>query len=125
MEDLKDSYAYLDIQATWCGPCIGEIAYLKDLEEKYRKFNIHFVSISIAPIDDLSKWKNFVDKKNLRGIQLYADGDWKSSIITDNAIEGIPRFVLIDTDGNIVSADVMRSSNPKLITLLDEFIQSD
>ena len=125
MEDLKDSYAYLDIQATWCGPCIGEIAYLKDLEEKYRKFNIHFVSISIAPIDDLSKWKNFVDKKNLRGIQLYADGDWKSSIITDYAIEGIPRFVLIDTDGNIVSADVMRSSNPKLITLLDEFIQSD
>ena len=66
-----------------------------------------------------------MSKKNLGDIQLYAEGDWKSSIITDYAIEGIPRFVLIDTDGNIVSADVMRSSNPKLITLLDEFIQSD
>ena len=125
MEDLKGSYAYLDIWATWCGPCIGEIPYLKDLEEKYRKFNIHFVSISIDPIDDLIKWRNFVDKKNLGGIQLYANGDWKSSIITDYAIEGIPRFILIDPDGNIVSADVIRPSNPELITLLDELIQSD
>ena len=69
--------------------------------------------------------EKFLDKKNLGGIQLYADGDWKSSIISDYAIEGIPRFILIDPDGNIVNADVMRTSKPELITLLDEFIWTD
>lgn len=116
---------YIDatsLDATWCGPFIREIPYLKDLEDKYQKFNIHFVSILIDPIDDLLKWRNFVDKKHLGGIQLYADGDWKSSIITDYPIEGIPRFILIDPEGNIVSADAMRPSNPKLVVLLDELI---
>jgi thiol-disulfide isomerase/thioredoxin len=124
MEDLKGSYAYLDIWATWRGPCIREIPYFKDLEKKYKDSNIQFVSISIDPIDDLNKWKNFVSKKNLGGIQLYAEGDWKSSIITDYAIEGIPRFILIDPEGNIVSADAMRPSDPKLVALLDELIQA-
>lgn len=53
---------------------------------------------------------------------MYADGDWKSSIITDYPIEGIPRFILIDPEGNVVSADAMRPSNPKLVVLLDELI---
>lgn len=66
-----------------------------------------------------------MSKKNLGGIQLYAEGDWKSSIITDYTIEGIPRFILINPEGNIVSADAMRPSDPKLVALLDELIQTD
>lgn len=66
-----------------------------------------------------------MSKKNLGGIQLYAEGDWKSSIITYYTIEGIPRFILIDPEGNIVSADAMQPSDPKLVALLDELTQTD
>ena len=66
-----------------------------------------------------------MSKKNLGGIQLYAEDDWKSSIITDYTIEGIPRFILINPEGNIVSADAMQPSDPKLVALLDELIQTD
>tara|TARA_E500000331_G_C16811103_1_gene520887 strand:- start:259 stop:432 length:174 start_codon:yes stop_codon:yes gene_type:complete len=45
--------------------------------------------------------------------------------ITDYAIEGIPRFIFLYPDGDIVSTDVMRPSNPELIILLDELIQRD
>ena len=61
-----------------------------------------------------------VAEKELGGIQLFADNDWQSKFVTDYAIEGIPRFVLIDPEGNIVTADAPRPSNPKLIKLFEE-----
>jgi|TARA_B110000503_G_scaffold140328_1_gene230910 thiol-disulfide isomerase/thioredoxin len=123
MEDLLGKYIYFDIWATWCGPCIQEIPYLKEIEKNYHGSNIQFVSVSIDPIEDLDKWKKFVAEKALGGIQLYADGDWSASIITDYAIEGIPRFILVDPNGNIVTADAPRPSNPQLTALLDVLTQ--
>ena len=83
---------------------------------------MQFVSVSIDRLDDFEKWKTFIAEKDLGGIQLYADGDWKSSIITDYAIDGIPRFILVDPSGNIVSADAPRPSNPALVELLDGLV---
>jgi hypothetical protein len=48
-----------------------------------------------------------------------ADNNWKSKFIEDYAIMGIPRFILIDPKGNIVSADAPRPSDPMLRKTLD------
>ena len=63
-----------------------------------------------------------VTKKELGGIQLMAENDWKSSFAVDYNILGIPRFILIDPAGNIVSADAPRPSDPKLRELLNDLI---
>ena len=34
LQDLKGKYVYIDVWATWCGPCCGEIPYLKKLEKE-------------------------------------------------------------------------------------------
>ncbi len=68
--------------------------------------------------------KEFIVDKELGGIQLYADCDWKSYIITDYAIEGIPRFILVDPEGNIMSADAPRPSDSKLTQMLDGLLES-
>jgi len=120
LDDLKGKYVYIDVWATWCGPCIGEMPALKEVEEKYRDKNIEFVSISIDDKEDYQKWKSFVSEKQMEGVQLYADNSWKSEFVQKYAISGIPRFILIDTEGNIVSADAPRPSNEKLIELFDE-----
>ena len=61
-----------------------------------------------------------VKEMQLGGIQLFADNNWKSKFVTDYGIEGIPRFILIDPNGNIVSADAPRPSDPKLVELFTE-----
>ena len=91
---------------------------LKDYHDK----NIEFVSISIDQAKDHEKWVAMVNDKELGGVQLYADSDWKSKFITDYFINGIPRFILLDEQGNIVSPDAPRPSSPKLRALLDELI---
>jgi thiol-disulfide isomerase/thioredoxin len=112
LSDLKGKYIYIDIWATWCAPCRQEIPYLEKLEKKYKEKNITFVSISIDEKKDYKKWKEFISAKNLGGIQLIADKDWNSDFILQYEVRGIPRFILIDPNENIVSSDAPRPSNP-------------
>ncbi len=114
LADLKGKYVYIDVWATWCGPCLREIPSLKEVEKDYENKNVQFVSISIDEAKDYEKWKEMVNEKQLGGIQLMADNNWKSKFVEDYAIMGIPRFILIDPDGKIVSADAPRPSDPEL-----------
>lgn len=120
LKDLKGKYVYVDVWATWCGPCIREIPSLKEVEKQFHGKNIAFVSTSIDKASAHNIWVEMVKNKELGGIQLMADNDWNSQFVKDYAIEGIPRFILIDPDGNIVSADAPRPSNPKLVELFKE-----
>ncbi|CAM1354299.1 TlpA family protein disulfide reductase [Tenacibaculum insulae] len=120
LADLKGKYVYIDVWATWCGPCKAEIPFLKKVEEKYHDKNIEFVSLSIDVKKDHAAWKQMIIDKELGGIQLMADNDWKSKFVTDYGIQGIPRFILIDPAGNIVSSDAPRPSDTKLVDLFNE-----
>ncbi|MFD0861396.1 TlpA family protein disulfide reductase [Sungkyunkwania multivorans] len=120
LADLKGKYVYIDVWATWCGPCLREIPSLKKVETEYHDKNIEFVSISIDRKKDYEAWRKMVDDKELGGIQLMADNDWSSKFVKDYAIEGIPRFILIDTEGKIVTADAPRPSDPELKALFEE-----
>ena len=122
LEELKGKYVYIDVWATWCGPCRREIPFLQKIEEKYHGKNIEFVSISIDVQKDFEKWKKFVSDKQLGGIQLFADKDWNSDFVKNLNITGIPRFILIDPNGKIVNADAERPSSPKLGELFDKLL---
>lgn len=123
LEDLKGKYVYVDVWATWCGPCRQEIPFLQKTEEAYHGKNIEFVSISVDVMKDKEKWSKFVTDKNLGGIQLLADKDWKSDFVQGYKINGIPRFIIIGPDGKIVNADAPRPSSPELASLLDSLVK--
>ncbi|MEO8773424.1 MAG: TlpA disulfide reductase family protein [Gelidibacter sp.] len=128
LEDLKGKYVYIDVWATWCGPCIAEIPSIKKLESQYKDKNIQFLSISIDDAmrsggGDLevakNKWKTMVEKESLVGIHLFSDKNWESDFIRNYNIQGIPRFILIDPNGNVVDANAPRPSSKKLVEMFD------
>ncbi|CAL2106908.1 Thiol-disulfide isomerase or thioredoxin [Tenacibaculum sp. 190524A02b] len=118
LEDLKGKYVYIDVWATWCKPCKNEIPHLKKVEKEFHDKNIEFVSISIDNKKDHEAWKKMIVDKEMVGVQLFADNNWQSKFVTDYAINGIPRFILIDPEGNIVDARAPRPSDAKLLDLL-------
>jgi len=120
LDDLKGKYVYIDVWATWCGPCKAEIPFLKEVEKAYHDKNIAFLSVSIDEAKNHDKWKEMVADKELGGIQVFADNDWKSEFVQAYKINGIPRFILIDPAGNIVAADAPRPSSEELKSLLNE-----
>jgi len=122
LNSLKGHYVYIDVWATWCGPCAEELPHLKEVEDKYRGKNIRFVGISMDKQDDKDKWKAFVVAHFLKGTQLISDHDFRSAFATNFNITSIPRFILIDPRGKIVSPDAERPSSPKLQLLLDQLL---
>ncbi|WP_296316704.1 TlpA family protein disulfide reductase [Winogradskyella sp. UBA3174] len=128
LEDLRGKYIYIDVWATWCGPCIREIPSLQKLEKQFEGKNITFVSISVDEgrgykgnsAEAYKGWKKMIADKNLGGIQLIADNGFRSQFIQDYKINSIPRFLLIDPDGNIVNADAPRPSSSQLVALFND-----
>ncbi|WP_299527169.1 TlpA disulfide reductase family protein [uncultured Lutibacter sp.] len=120
LSDLKGKYVYVDVWATWCGPCKREIPFLQKVEKQYHGKNIEFVSLSVDKLDDHNKWQEMVKEEELGGIQLFADKSWESDFVTGYLIKGIPRFILIDPNGNIVNSNAPRPSESKLIDLFNE-----
>ena len=133
LEDLKGKYVYVDVWATWCGPCKAEIPSLKRLEKEYHGKNIQFVSLSVddgrgykaetqeeAAALGKEAWKKMIAEKELGGIQILAPNGWKSQFVQDYKINGIPRFILIDPDGNIVTPDAPRPSSDGIKELFTE-----
>ncbi|SNQ45034.1 hypothetical protein CL8139_760006 [Cellulophaga lytica] len=60
--------------------------------------------------------------KELGGIQLIADNNFESDFIQDYVIKGIPHFILINPDGNIVNAKAPKPSDPKLKEVLNSLL---
>jgi thiol-disulfide isomerase/thioredoxin len=114
LNDLKGKYVYIDVWATWCAPCKAEIPSLKALEKEFYGKNIEFESISVDKPTAYETWKQMVEQESLGGIQLFADNNFDSEFIKAYGISAIPRFILIDPNGNIVDGDAARPSNPKL-----------
>jgi len=114
LDDLKGKYVYVDVWATWCGPCKKEIPFLKEMDESYKGKNIAFVSLSIDKMEHKDKWLKMIEDEELGGIQILADQDWNSDFVTAYNIKGIPRFILIDKEGNIVNSNAPRPSDPNL-----------
>lgn len=119
LADLKGKIVYVDVWATWCGPCKREIPFLKELDKDYHGKEIAFVSISIDEEKNYEAWRTMVTEKELGGYQLIADNDWRSKFVEDYGIKGIPRFLLIDAEGNIINSDAPRPSSKKIRETLD------
>ena len=128
LEDYKGKYVYIDVWATWCGPCIQQIPYLQSLEKEYKNKNIEFISISTdeerrsgGSWDAAEqKWRKFVKEREMSGVQLWSGKD--ISFQQAYQITGIPRFILLDPQGNIVDANAPRPSDPQLKELLNSLL---
>jgi|GEM_PF-500658 len=122
LEDLKGKYVFIDVWATWCEPCKKEIPAMKALEEKY-KGKVTFISISVDSPQDKDAWAKFVEKEDLRGYQLFADNAFNSFFIKQYDIDAVPRFILIDKEGKIISADAPKPSSDKIEAFFNQHIK--
>ena len=104
--------------ATWCGPCRGEIPHLKKLEQEMHGTDVVFLGVSVDETKDKQKWLDFIKKEELGGVQVHASG-W-SKIAQDYKIKGIPRFMVFDKQGRVVSVDAPRPSSPELKEILEK-----
>lgn len=115
----KGKLIVLDFWSSWCAPCIREIPSMKALYNNYSQTDIVFLSISLDK--EFQNWKNAVLANDLdkKTSYMLVDSD-ASSIIKTYSIDFLPRYIIIDKKGRILTDDAPRPSDVKLKELIDK-----
>ena len=116
LTDFKGKPVYIDVWATWCGPCLAQLPKLRELEKEFGD-KIAFISISVD--EKRETWKNFIRDRKLSGIQLHSPKGGQAEIRDLYVIQGIPRFILIDPEGKIIDVNASRPSSDKTRKLFE------
>ena len=115
----KGKFTYIDVWATWCGPCKKEIPHMAKLVERF-KGNDKVLFISISVDENVEAWKKMIEADKPEWAQYNIHGKTNQQFSADWGITGIPRFIMIDKDGNIFSADATRPSNEETAKTIEE-----
>ena len=114
LDDFKGKVIYIDLWASWCGSCRVEMPDFRKLVNKFKDNNqISFLSIAIN--DGINEWKKALDEDKPDWIQLIDKEGvvWKSYVAST-----IPKYILIDKQGNIVNFDAPQPGSGEKIEKL-------
>lgn len=117
LSDLKGKIVYVDVWATWCGPCVAEMPYMRELQDRFsKKQEVAFVLISVNDREEAWKKKVLGDMKGLGTYSIREpEQTGRSLIMKAYQIWGIPRYILIDQAGKIVNVLAERPSSGDVI----------
>ena len=120
LENFRGKYLYIDVWATWCKPCREEFPFFETLKKHFKDENaLQIIAVSIDK--DFQKWSKFVTESNMSGLQLHATPD--SDFVKFYDIGALPRYILIDKNGNVMNPSEMRPSDPEIIKKLENTIK--
>lgn len=119
LSNFKGKYVYIDIWATWCGPCRKQGPYLSELEHKFKDDDICFISLSCD--SNRNFWEKTVRSGEVGGIQLILEPG--CSFMDDYSVGNIPRFILLDKEGRIINPKMGLPSDPQTAEFIAKLLK--
>lgn len=128
IQGLKGKTLFIDLWATWCMPCRAEFSNREQLDNLLNTYkDIATVYISVDNKKQEKAWLNCIKNYKLDGFHFIASDELVKDIKKHiYGIENltIPRYVLIDPNGEILHKDLPRPSEiTRLKEVLDSIIQ--
>ncbi len=121
LSDFIGKVVLVDVWATWCAPCLQQLPHLKELKEDFKNTDLVVLAVSVDVPKDEQKWRDMIVEKEIEAVHMFAGG-W-TEITKYYNITGIPRFMLFDREGKVVSASAPRPSDPTLKMLIERELQ--
>ncbi len=125
IEDLLAKYkgkvVYIDVWASWCGPCKREMPYSLQLQEKLKGEDVVFLFVAVN--DKPENWKAAIKQLGITGEHFFGDQSFSYSFMNKFEIRGIPRYLIADKTGAIVNTNAPRPSHEGVEETIKELLK--
>ncbi len=116
LSDFRGQVVYLDFWASWCGPCMQQVPYARELKKRMEDHDdLVFLYISVDTDEDA--WRSKVAEENIQGVHLNVPG-FSHEVPEEYNLRGVPTFFLIGRDGQIVDNRPPRPSHDNIDEVL-------
>ncbi len=120
INEYKGHPIYLDISATWCGPCRAGLKRSESLREHFKDSDIRFAVIWLRSTKE--NWIKFAPTIS-NTIQIFIDDVAMTDRIMGHLnVHGFPTYFMIDKNGNLTKEGVPRYQSPELPDFLNFYI---
>ncbi len=121
IEKHRGKVIYMDMWASWCGPCRKEMPASRWLKDRLDSDGVIFMYISSDRNE--SDWKRAVKEYDLGDIgENYRIVSAESKFLTEIKFRYVPRYLIFDTDGRLVNLDAPRPSSSEIINEIGKYI---
>lgn len=124
VKEVNAEFILIDFWASWCRPCIAEMQFEKQLQKKFANVQrIKFIYISLD--NSINEWKKSIKKyselMNVDNSYLLLNSFF-SDFAKRYKIQTIPRYMIINSKGEILNLDAPRPSDKKLQNLINNYL---
>ena len=119
--DKKGKVVLLNLWATWCGPCRGEMPRLVAMQDKYRDKDFEILGINTDD-EPVSVINSFRDQMKLNYTLVWSSSQLQSDLLKISKFPGIPQSFLIDREGRL--RGVFTGGNPKTVAQMESTVDS-
>lgn len=115
----KGKATVIEVWASWCGDCVKAMPKLKELMINHPEAD--YVFISMDKTED--KWRAGIAKHDLQGDHYWVADGMKGNFGKAADIDWIPRYIILDKEGNVVTYRAIETDFEKINNTLNTLKQ--
>ncbi len=114
LQQYKGKTVFIDIWASWCKDCIVGMPKVQKLREKNSEIVFLFLSLD----KETDSWKHGIEKYGVVGENYFIASGWKGSFCSSIDLDWIPRYMVINSEGEISLYKAIETNDKNLLKAL-------